>query len=61
MRCAPWAAQASLHFDDEPDQRVDAGVRPMTSCEVGICGSCATHVLEREPIHGDNCLREAAI
>lgn len=33
----------------------------MTSCEVGICGSCATHVLEREPIHGDNCLREAAI
>lgn len=43
----------------EPQQSIaqaliDAGVDLLTSCEQGVCGSCATAVLEGEPDHRDH-------
>lgn len=32
------------------------GVRPLVSCERGICGTCITGVLEGRPAHGDALL-----
>jgi ferredoxin len=29
------------------------GVRPLVSCERGVCGTCITRVLEGRPAHGD--------
>lgn len=30
-----------------------AGLNPLTSCEVGVCGSCVTPYLDGRPVHGD--------
>ncbi|KVK89342.1 Vanillate O-demethylase oxidoreductase [Burkholderia cepacia] len=35
------------------------GVDVLTSCEQGVCGTCATRVLEGEPDHRDSYLTEA--
>lgn len=35
---------------------IDAGVDLLTSCEQGVCGTCATAVLEGEPDHRDQYL-----
>lgn len=34
----------------------EAGMNPVSSCESGICGACATPYLEGEPDHRDHCL-----
>lgn len=33
-----------------------AGLSPLTSCEMGVCGSCVTGYLEGQPVHGDTFL-----
>lgn len=33
-----------------------AGVHPITSCEMGVCGSCVTRYLSGTPEHGDSFL-----
>jgi ferredoxin-NADP reductase len=47
----------------EPDETVakairDAGVRVLTSCERGVCGTCETSVLAGVPDHRDSLLDE---
>lgn len=37
----------------------DAGVEIPTSCEVGVCGTCMTHVVSGTPDHRDAYLTEA--
>lgn len=38
---------------------IDAGVDLLTSCEQGVCGTCATAVLEGEPDHRDQYFNAA--
>lgn len=33
-----------------------AGIHPITSCEMGVCGSCVTRYLSGAPEHGDSFL-----
>lgn len=38
---------------------MEGGVEVPVSCEIGICGTCITHVLQGTPEHRDTCLSEA--
>lgn len=58
------ARQSGILVQVRPDQSVaqaliDAGVDLLTSCEQGVCGTCATAVIEGEPDHRDSYLNAA--
>lgn len=55
------AARSGVRVTVEPDESLAAalarsGVRVVTSCAQGVCGTCETDVLEGEPDHRDSLL-----